>query len=72
MKIHIDVEDVLDIDKRRKAFNLLTLEDIEFYEKGVKISIDPEILPNFRFMGLSNLDFITSGYYKEIFAELQK
>lgn len=63
-KTRVDVEDVLRIDKERRKINRISLEDIEWYENGVKLDISNEVLENFRFTALSNMDFIIFNVYK--------
>ena len=41
-KTRVDVEDVLRIDKERRKINRISLEDIEWYENGVKLDISNE------------------------------
>jgi hypothetical protein len=62
--MRVDLEEVWDIVKRRKAINAPMIEEIEWYEGGVKLEIDPMITRDFFFIGLNNMDFITSGFYK--------
>jgi len=61
--MRVDLEEIRDIMERRRKINSLNLEEIEFYEKGVKLDINPEILSDFIYTGLNNFDFITSGFY---------
>lgn len=60
----IDVEYVKKIQAERKRINDLELKDIEWYENGKKLDIDPEVLEEFKFTGLCNTDFIISDVYK--------
>ena len=63
MAVKVDIENIDDLNARRKLFNSLDLRDCEFYEKGVKVEIPPEIIEKWRFMGLSNTDFIEFRYW---------
>ncbi len=51
------------IDERAKI-NLTPLEDIEFFKNGMKLDIPKEVVREFEFTGLNNIDFITTGSYK--------
>lgn len=62
--MRVDLEEIYDIMKRRKRINSVPLEDIEFYENGIKLDINPEIVNDFKFIGLNNIDFITTEFYK--------
>ena len=64
MKTKINTEDIFELDKKRRAFNKLDLLDIDFYEDGKRIKISKQIIDEFRFIGLNNIDFITSGFYQ--------
>ena len=54
----------------RLAINSTPLEDIDLYEdfdaisNNDKIQVDPKIVGEFEMIGLSNIDFFTSGYYR--------
>jgi hypothetical protein len=63
--MRVDLEEVWDIVKRRKAINAPMIEEIEWYEGGVKLEIDPKVSAEFSDIGLNNIDFITSGFYKK-------
>ena len=59
------------IDERAKI-NRLDLEELEFYENGMRVDIDKQIVRDFTFTGLNNIDFISSGFYKTGFYECHK
>jgi len=63
--MRVDVEQVKKIQAERKKINDLELQDIEWYEDGKKVDIDPKVLAEFEFTGLCNTDFIISDTYKE-------
>ncbi len=46
--------------------NLEQLEDIEFFEDGMKLDIPKEIIDEFGFVGLNNIDFIMTDFYKKV------
>ncbi len=53
------------IQKERAKINRAKLEDIEFFENGMKVDIPKEVIDKFAFTGLNNIDFILSGFYEE-------
>lgn len=54
------------------AFNRLPLAECEFFEKGRRLEIDPEVLENFRFIGLSNKCFVELRFWDENAPERQR
>ena len=52
------------IKNRRREINSCPLGEIAFYKNGSKVDILPKTVNDFMYTGLSNIDFITSGYYK--------
>lgn len=69
-RFRVDVEEVFRLQDERRKINALKLEEIDFYEDGKKVSIDKKILDDFRFCGLSNVDFVDSGFYKDGWTEV--
>ena len=61
--IRVNIEDIFEIQDRRRIINNFDLMDIEFYADGDPIEIDPKVKKEFEFTGLNNIDFITSNYY---------
>lgn len=65
MKTKVTLQEIEDIIKRRNRINILDLDDIEFIDfDGKVVDIPQGIIDKFKFVGLSNIDFITSNYYK--------
>jgi hypothetical protein len=64
-KVEIAIEDVYDLMQKRQAINKLPLEDIIWTEKGKPIPIDKKVRDDWDFTGLNNIDFISSGRYRE-------
>ena len=62
-KLMVQVEYILWLDEERRRINHADLDDIVFYEDGAKIEIPQSVIRKFEMTGLSNNDFITSGYY---------
>ena len=60
---------IADIKKAKEFLNSVNevpLKEITFLnEAGEPIVIQDEIVEEFRFIGLSNCDFILSGFYKD-------
>ena len=63
----INIEDIQKNLDKRKEWNLFPLDKIEFYENGIKLEIPKDAIIQFEKIGLNNVDFITSGYYKRKF-----
>ncbi|MCP4761061.1 MAG: hypothetical protein GY870_04715 [archaeon] len=63
--MRIDIEDINKHLEFRKKVNCNELDNIEFYENGKKVEIPKEIADEFKYTGLSNIDFISSGYYQK-------
>jgi hypothetical protein len=63
----INIEDIQKNLDQRKEWNLFPLDKIEFYENGIKLEIPKDVIIQFEKIGLNNVDFITSGYYKRKF-----
>ena len=62
-KIPVRVEHILEMQRQRERINNPMLDRIDFYENGKLLHIDKRLIDKFIFTGLSNIDFITSGYY---------
>ncbi len=69
-KVKIDIERIKALKKELSDFNKLRLQDIEFYENGKKLDIKSELVKEFEFIGLNNVDFIMTEFYKEGFRKL--
>ena len=64
-KIQISIEEVAELIDRRKEINSIPLEDIEWTIKRVPVYVDPKVIEEFKFMGLSNVTFIEDRFYEE-------
>lgn len=62
--MQVAVEYIKWIQEERTKVNRAKLEDIEFFENGMKIDIPKEVIDKFELTGLNNIDFIWSGFYK--------
>lgn len=54
----IEIEEILKMNERRTEINKQDIRDIEWYLDGNKIDILSETLEEWRFTGLSNIDFV--------------
>lgn len=61
----INIEEIHQMLARRREINSVRLEDIEWYENGVKLSIDKQLIDRYRFIGMTNMDFIATDFYKQ-------
>lgn len=60
----IKISEIIALAEREREINKPDIRDIEFLDdEGNKIEIDPEIIEDFAFIGLNNVDFVTSGFY---------
>lgn len=58
----IAIEYVRWLMEEKSKINRVALEDIEIFENGMKLDISQEVIKDFGFTGLSNVDFILSDY----------
>lgn len=61
----ITAEEIRELKERLRVINSYHFEDIEFYEDEKRIEVSKEQIQNWKYVGLNNVDFITSGAYKE-------
>lgn len=61
----VTIQEVLELQSKRARINRVPLSEIEWYDWDEKIVIPKEVIESFEFTGLSNIDFITSNYYKK-------
>ena len=54
----INVEDVLEVQRKRTQWNIRMLKDIEFYKGGEKVEIDKEEIRAWEDTGLLVTDFV--------------
>lgn len=60
----ISIERLLNLKKELREINRLELSEIVWLKDGKVLDIPQKIIDDFKFIGLGNVDFITSGYYK--------
>ncbi len=63
--MEVSVEYIRFLQGERDKINKAALEDIDFYEKRMKLNISPKKINDFKFVGLNNVDFILADFYKE-------
>ncbi len=66
MNTYIDIKKVLELEKEIRKINAIPFDQIVWMKNMVSISTPQEVIDNFKFTGLNNMDFITSGYYKKV------
>lgn len=62
-KLIVDLEIMLQCKTQLNEINQTPLEDIRFVRNGIELEIDDKIREDWKFVGLSNTDFITTGFY---------
>lgn len=62
--MEIAVEYVRWLQEERAKINRADLETITFFENGRKLDICQDVFDDFAFVGLNNIDFIWSDFYK--------
>ena len=69
--MRVNLEEIVKNLAQRKKWNSTPLEEIEFYERGVKIEIPKETIDAWMMTGFNNIDFISSGYYRRELDKLE-
>jgi hypothetical protein len=64
VNMEVNIEFVELLIKRRNKINSVPLSEIDWYKNGVKVNIDKKIIEDFEIIGLNNIDFITTGFYR--------
>ena len=70
--VMVSIEVIKRMQKERERINGANLKDIEWLKDGEPIEIDHKLIEQFEFTGLSNIDFITSGFYETGFEKYNK
>jgi len=66
--MEVKISEILALDARKREINRVELNEITFLDdNGNPVKIDPAIVEKFRFIGLNNTDFITTGFYERGF-----
>ena len=61
--ISVEIEKIERMLLFRDLIERVPLKDIAFTRGGKPVEIDEELIRDWQFIGLSNLDFIATGYY---------
>ena len=65
MGTKIKISEILEIERRKQEINHLDLSEIDFIDDlGNVIDIPKNRIEEFKFIGLNNIDFITTGFYQ--------
>lgn len=59
----VNIERIKELRAELNEINSVDIEDIEFYENGEKVDVPQEHINNWRFIGLNNIEFITTEFY---------
>ena len=69
-RISVKISEIIELKNRIKEINSLDLNDIDFIsDDGSIVKIDKNIISDFRYTGLNNIEFIYTGFYKEGFED---
>jgi hypothetical protein len=63
--IRADVEEIMTHIDALRAFDLIPLEKLELYENGQKVELSPEVIENWKFVGLNNKDFVALRIWED-------
>lgn len=58
--MQVDLEELARVKQYLRHINNTPLDQIEWGYKGLKLNIDPEVLAEWKFVGLNNTHFIES------------
>lgn len=59
----VNIEHIKYLKSELMKINKVPLEKIEFYEKDKLLKIDKSLIEEFKFVGLTNVDFIMTDFY---------
>jgi hypothetical protein len=65
----ININEVFELYNKLLSYEKMDLNDCIFIEDGKEIKISKILIDDFRFTGLINIDFFTTGFYKKGFIE---
>lgn len=63
MKTKISIDEIIELKNRIREINKISFHDIVFTSDGVELEFSEGLLEDWLYTGLSNVDFIDSGYY---------
>lgn len=67
--VRIKVEDVIELQRKIELINSLDISDIIFTENNEELNIPDKVKEAWSFIGMNNITFITSGFYKDALTE---
>jgi hypothetical protein len=63
--VTIDIDRIKAIYMEIRVFREADLKDIEFFENGEPVKVNPKLIEEWKYTGLSNLEFVMLGVYKQ-------
>lgn len=60
----VNVERVLYLVEELAKINSVPLDELELHYDNAPLEVNPEVVDDFKFLGLNNVHFITSGYFE--------
>ena len=63
----VEIEEIMRIHDRLGEINSEDLSNIVFTLNGEEVDINPKHIKDFKFVGLNNVDFIRTEFYKNGF-----
>jgi len=64
-RLQVPIEYIEWLELERQKINKVDLANIDFVENGVKLDIPLKRIKRFKFVGLTNVCFILTGFYLE-------
>jgi len=61
--MRVNIEHIEYLMDERFKINDADLSKIKFFKNGKRVKIPKKYIRDFQFMGLNNIDFITTGFY---------
>ena len=58
--MRVDLEEVERLQDRHRAINMVPLDKIQWFRDGKLVDVTPEMIREWEFIGLSNIDFATT------------
>lgn len=56
--MQVDVDEIIAVIEKRRAFNKLNMADIQFVRDGNTTTVDPAFIYKFESIGLNNTDLV--------------
>ncbi len=68
----VSIEELLKAVEYLRSINRVDLKDLIFTENGIPVELDPIKVKEGSFIGLNNVDFITTEYYINGSTEIER